>query len=150
NTNYVDTTLRTTTALLNLGSGPNSDSIAVSGVFNDSAFQFDPTNDTVEILFGDYDVTVPSNSTKALKFKAKASSTNTLTALSFSLKKRTFNFAGTGFTLTNGDPFLVAIALGTNDLGPDSVVFPVTGATGAFAYKYGMQLPAVDRFFVGK
>src|SRR5207249_4287450 len=115
NTNYIDTTLRTTAASLNLGSGTNSDSITLSGVFNDSAFQFDSTNDIVEIVFGDYDETAPPNSLKALKFKAKASPTNTLTALSFSRKKRTFTFTASGFTLTNGDPFLVAIGLGTND-----------------------------------
>lgn len=151
NTNYVDTTLRTTGATLTLGNTANSDSITLVGVYNDTAFIFNPANDAAEVMFGDFDASAPSNSFKGLKFKAKASPTNTLTALAFTPKSRTFTFSATGFTLTNTEPFLVAIGLGTNDLGPDSIGFGLpTNAVGKFTYKYGTQLPNVDQFFLGK
>ncbi len=150
NTNYVDTTLRVVKASVQRGGGPNADSISISGVFNDADASFNPTNDTVEVLFGDYEALLASNKLVKLKYKATGSVTNTLTSIAITPKKRTFAFTAAFTTLTNTDPFLVAAALGTNDLGPDSITFPVTGGVGTFPYAYGTQLPNVDQFFLGK
>lgn len=150
NTNYVDTTFRTTSATLTLGTGPNSDNLSFAGVYNDADVAFDPTSDSFEFLFGDYGVGLPANSLVKFKFKASASPSNTVTSVKLTTKKRTLTFAASGFTLTNGEPYMVATSLGTLDLGPDTIVFPVTSASGTFGYKYGVQLPSVDQFFLGK
>ena len=150
-TNYVDTTLRTTKVSLTLGATTNEDSIAVSGVFNDTFFLFDPTNDIVEVMFGDYEALITSNSLSNLKYKAKASPTNTLTSLQFTLKKRSFSFAATGFTLTNGSPFEIAIGLGTNDLGPDSIgIAASANGIGTYKWAYGKNPSVIDQFFLAK
>src|SRR5207247_1673696 len=80
-TNYVDTTLRTAKARLTLAATTNGNTLTVSGAYNDSNFIFDPSNDVVEVMFGDYDGSVPSNSLVNLRFKSTSPS-NTLTALS--------------------------------------------------------------------
>lgn len=150
-TNYVDTTLRTTKATLSLGVTTNTDTLTVAGVFNDTSFIFNPSNDVVDVMFGDYDGSIPSNTLVGLRFKAPASPTNSLTALQFDLKKRSFNFSAAGFTLTNGSPYTIAIGLGTNDLGPDTIAIPATSnGVGKFTWTYGKQLPVVDQFFLGK
>lgn len=142
NTNYVNTTLQTLKASLELGSDA---SITLSGIYNDADITFNSTNDTVEVLFGDYEAMLSSNTLSKLKYKASASATNTLTSFALVPKKRGFSFSASGFTLTNGEPYLVAIALGTNDLGPDSISF-----AGQSSWNYGTQLPNVDQFFLGK
>jgi PKD repeat protein len=147
---YVNTTLRTTKATLTLGSTANSDAISVSGVYNDADFTLN-SSDPFGVLFGDYEAMLPSDSLVNFKYKAKASPTNTLTGLSFKTKKRSFTFAATGFGLTNGAPYNVAIAAGMTDLGPDAIGFGVaSNAVGKFSYSYGSQLPSVDLLFLGK
>jgi hypothetical protein len=150
NTNYADTTFRTTSATLTLGTAPNTDSLSLSGVYNDADVAFDPSIDAFEFLFGDYEDALPPNSLAKFKFKAKVSPSNTVTSVKLTTKKRTLTFAATGFNLTNGEPYMAASSLGAIDLGPDSIVFPVTSASGTFSYKYGTQLPSVDQFFLGK
>lgn len=150
-TNLVNTTLRVTGARLTRDGGENGDSVSVQGLFNDAGPAFDPATETSEFLFGDYEAMLPANSLLKLKYKAKASPTNTLTSVKLSTKKRSFAFDATGFTLTTLDPFLVAMALGTNDLGPDAITFPVPpGGTGRFDWAFGSQANALDQFFLGK
>lgn len=151
NTNYINTSFRTTSVKLGVSPEANSDSVSLSGVFNDEGVDFDPAADTIEVLFGDYEAIIESNKLVNFKYKGKASPTNTLTSIALNLDKRTFRFAASGFTLTNLDPFLVAVAFGTNDLGPDSISFPVPDKNAAkYSWKFGRQLPNVDQLFVSK
>jgi hypothetical protein len=150
-TNAVNTTLRTIKATYTRGIGPNADRVSLSGAFNDAGFTFDPTNETAQVVFGDYQAVVPTNALLKLKFKGKQSITNTLTSLSLSFKKHSFSFSASGFTLTNADPFDVHLLLGTNDLGPDMLTFPAPAVTiGKFSWSSKNELPDEDLFFLGK
>ena len=151
NTNYVDTTLRTTRVSLTLGTTANSDSISFSGVLGQAISQFDLANDSLEIIFGDLDATLAPNAIVNGKFKGSVSSSNNLTSVKLDLAKRTFSFSAAGFALTNLDLFQITITLGTNNFGPDLISFPVTAVRpGKSKWAYGKQLPAVDQFFVTK
>lgn len=149
-TNLVNTSLHVTRATLTLGLTPETTRLSVAGSFGDAGLMFDPVTETLGIQFGDYNTELPANSLTKLKFKAAASPSNTLTSLTLNAKKRSFRFDATGFTLTNSEPFEVMVRLGTNELGPDSLVFPVTEPTGTFAWRYGTQLPVTDLFQLGK
>lgn len=149
-TNFVNTTLQVAKATLVLGDGPNADSVMVRGYFNDADLVFDPASDSVELLFGDYEATLPPGSLVNSKYKAGGGDPNGLDALVLKERKRMFTFRASGFTLTNGEPFWVALALGT-DHGPDAISFPAAvDSVGKYKWSLGSQLPQMDQFFLGK
>lgn len=148
-TNYVNTTLCTKTVQLVSSARPNSDTLAVNLMFNGTGIAFDPRKDTVELLFGDYEATLSSNKLVGLKYKGKLTDGNTLTFVSINFSDRSLSWKAGGFTLAKDEPFLVAAALGTNDLGPDAITFPLPAdPVGKFTWAYGKQLPEFDLFML--
>ncbi|MSR65495.1 MAG: hypothetical protein EXS18_06905 [Verrucomicrobiae bacterium] len=151
NTNYVDTTLRTTKVSLALGTAANSDSLTFSGVLGQAISQFDPVNDSLEVMFGDLDATLAPNQIVNGRFRGVVSSSNNLTSVKLDLAKRTISFSAAGIALTNLDPFQITLTLGTNQFGPDRISFPVPAVRpGKSKWAYGKPLPDVDQFFVTK
>ncbi len=148
---YVNTTLRVAKATFSFGTTTDTDSFKISGVFNDTGLAANFTQNEIGVMVGCFEQFLPPNSLVNLKFASPVSGSNNLTLLSVNLTKRTFRLAGAGLTLTNDNPFIVGIAPGPLDLGPDyiSPLLPVGGA-GKAIWKYGIQLPVVDQFFLGK
>lgn len=150
-TNYVNTTFRATKAKLTLDDAPDGAQIVLSAVFNPTGIDFDPVNQTFEVLFGDFEEVLATNSLSKLKYKAKASPSNAVTSVKISFVKRTISIRAEGLALTNRDPFMAAVAFGGSDLGPDAITFPApTNAFGKFSWSFGSQLPNFDQFFLGK
>lgn len=148
-TNYVNTTLCTKTVQYVSSARPNSDTLAVNLLFNDTGIAFDPGKDTVELLFGDYEATLSSNKLVGLKYKGKLIGGNTLTFVSINFSDRLLSWKAGGFTLAKDEPFLVAAALGANDLGPDAITFPLPAdPVGKFTWAYGKRLPKFDLFLL--
>ena len=150
NTNYVNTTLRVTTATLSLGATADSDHLTLSGIYNDAGVTFNPSNLTMEVLLGEYEALLPSNAWVNLTYSALPSPTDPLSLVTLNVVNRTFSMAASGSRMTRADPFVTAIAMGSNDLGPDEISFGISNnATGTHQWQYGTHLPNVNQFFLG-
>lgn len=150
-TNYVDTTLRASKVTLTLGATANSDSVKISGIFNEAALNANFSSAEMGVMFGSFEQFLPASSLVNFKFKGAVSASNSVTGLSFKLSKHSFQLALAGLTFTNDNPFIIGLAPGAAELGPDFIgVLMPAGGVGNVSWTYGLQLPMVDQFFLGK